>query len=809
MNSIVQDLRYGLRSLRNQPTFTALAVFTLALGIGAATTIFSVIQNVLLDPFPYVDAAHIVMPQIRDANRSDSGGRAWFKPQEFLEYQSHTEVFAEVIASGNSDVLYTTKEGTERFIGVPCSGNMFQFLGVPPLVGRTLTPADTIPGAPPAFVMGYKMWLTRFNLDRAIIGQTFVLNGVPTTLVGIMPPRFTKGDGDAFIAVVIDPADEKIRNRYFRFQARLQPGVTMQQAEAAITLVAQRQAKLHPEDYPAKFTVKIVSWLDNIVRGFRQTLYILAAAVALLLLIACANVANLLLARAATREKEMAVRIALGASRAQIIRQCLLESLLLALLGMAFGCLFAHFGIQLLVAMMPDHAIPAETVIHLNVSVLLCSLGITALTALTCGIVPALQTIRPDVVEALKDSSKGGGGGFRGGKFRSALVVAEVALSLVLLSGAGLLMRSFTKTLSQNLGLETEHVLYTPLTLPPGQYDSAAAKQKLFRALLPRLQALPGVIAVTAGTRTPPLWSLESAIEISGQVGTETWKSRYDLCSEGYFQTLGLRLLQGRLLTSTEIEMSRRSIVVNQTLVNRYFATENPLGRKIKFKSFVVAGAPEGDATFEIVGVIADFKNDGVQEPVSPEAFMPYTTTGSTDRALMVRATGNPLGLLNDIRHEIWAQDRSVALTDSDSIPNYLTKYAYGAPRFTLIVLGIFAGVGLVLVALGVYSVIAYVVSRQTHEFGLRMALGASPADVLGLVMRKGMGLVGLGLAVGMLASLAVTRVLASELWGVSPQDPATFSAALGVVAIAGLAACYFPARRATRVDPMVALRHG
>ena len=606
------------------------------------------------------------------------------------------------------------------------------------------------------------------------------------------------------LAVAIDPADAAVRDKPFRFQARLREGVTLAQAEAALDVFAHHRARVHPEDYPSTFSIHVVSWVDNIVRNFRQTLYTLAAAVGLLLLIACANVANLLLARASTREKEMALRAALGASRARIVRQLLVESLVLALLGMLLGWVFARYGIHVLAALIPERAIPDEADIRLNVPALLFSLGAAAVTALTFGLVPAVQAARTNLIEGLKRSNHGGG--FRPGKFQGALVIGEVAVSFVLLSGAGLLMRSFAKIQEQEPGLDTGHLLYAPLTLPRGAYDTAAAKQKFFRALLPRLETLPGVVAVSTGTALLPMRSLDSPVEIRGQATKEMRHARYDLCSENYFFTLGLRRLRGRLLGAAEVDAARPVAVVNETFARHFFAGIDPIGQQVRLARARAAGAGS-DAWYEIIGVIADFKNDGVVAPPAPEVFLPYTATAEGDRAIFVRTAGEPLALLASVRREIWAADRAVALPESDSVAHYLTRYAYAAPRFTLVVLGTFAGVGLVLVALGVYSVMAYVVARQTRDFGVRMALGASRGDVLRLVFSSGFVLIGAGIVVGVAASLAVTRVLANLLWQVSPLDFPSLAGVVGIIVLTGFAACYFPALRATRVDPMVALR--
>ncbi len=807
MESLLQDVRYALRGLRKQPAFTALAALTLALGIGGATAMFSVIQNVLLDPFPYVDAQHVVMPQVRDAKSAANSGRASFRPREFIEFAAQTQVFSNVIGSAGETILYTTRSGTERLTGSLCSGNMFQFLGVPALLGRTLSPEDAKPGAPPVFVIRYNSWIARFNGDPAVLGQTFVLNGVPRTLVGVMPPRFTKAEGEFYFAVAIDPADAATRDKSFRFQARLQPGVSLAQAEAALDVFAHHRAQVHPEDYPPNFSIRVVSWVDNIVRDFRQTLYTLAAAVGLLLFIACANVANLLLARASTREKEIALRAALGASRGRIVRQFLVESLVLALLGLVLGVVLAHFGIHVLADLIPERAFPDEADIRLNAPALYFSLGVASVTAIGFGLVPAMQAARTNLNDALKDAGQGSGGGSRRGKFRRGLVITEVALALVLLSGAGLLMRSFAKLQAQDPGLDTEHLLYVPLTLPRGSYDTAAAKQKFFRELLPRLETLPGVVAVSTGTSLLPLRSLDSPIELRGRATAEVPHARYDLCSESYFSTLGLHLLRGRLLEAAEIDAARPVAVVNDAFARHFFPDADPIGQQVRLAR-VTAGSASAGAWIEVVGVIADFKNDGIVAPAAPEVFLPYTVNSTADRAIFVRTAGEPLAALASVRREIWAADRSVALTESDGVADYLSHHAYAAPRFTLVVLGAFAVVGLVLVALGVYSVMAYVVARQTREFGVRMALGADAGNILRLVFSNGFVLIGTGTVLGVAASLAATRVLANQLWQVSPYDLPTLAVVVGIIGLTGFAACFFPARRAARVDPIIALRH-
>ncbi len=807
MQGIWSDVRYGLRRLLKRPTFTGLAVVTLALGVGAATTIFSVIQNVLLDPFPYTDASRIAVVQIQDLTSARPSGRIAFQVPEFLDYQEQNHVFDDVIGGGREDVLMTTGEGTELLNGGFVTPNTFQFLGVAALVGRSLVPDDAKPGAAPVFVMAHRMWLGRYNLDPTIVGRSFVLNGVPTMLVGIMPSRFTKFGAELWRPVVLDRTTPDL-NRRFAFQARLKPGVTLGQAEADLDPIAHRLAAIYPKNYPNRFAVRVVSWLDSVVGQFRTTLYTLAAAVGLLLLIACANVANMLLASAAAREKEMAVRVSIGASRWLIIRQLLIESAELALCGTAVGCLFAYGGIKGLVPLIPIGLIPQEAVIRMNVPVLVFSLALAAVTALLFGLVPALQTIRRDVVESLKDSSKGGSSGSGRGRVRNALVVIEVALSLMLLVGAGLLMRSFVALQRVDLGLTPDRIIYARLPLPRGQYDTAAAKQRFFQTLLQRLHELPGVVAAAETTSLPPYGGIGSEIDIPGRTHTERWSAIFQLCSEEYVRTLGLRLVRGRTMSNVEVNDARKVAVVNQTLADRYFGTADPIGRHVRLTTLetLPKGAVE-NATFEIVGVISDVKNRGIQDAPMPEVLIPYTMTGAFDRAILVKTVGDPGALLNSLRREIWAVDRNVAVTLTGTLTDYLKLFSYAAPRFSLILLGVFAGVGLLLVGMGVYSVVAYTVAQRTHEIGIRIALGAGRADVLWMVVRLGCRLLVVGLVVGLVASFGATRVIASQLWGISPHDPFTLIGVVGVLVLAGLAACYVPARKATRVNPITALK--
>ncbi len=575
---------------------------------------------------------------------------------------------------------------------------------------------------------------------------------------------------DFYLPVSLDRADPEQRDRFFRLQARLKPGVTLAEAEAEVNLVARRVARLYPSEYPERFTVKVMTWVDNIIGQFRTTLYTLAAAVGLLLLIACSNVANMLLGRATTRERELAVRASLGARRARLVGQLLVESLLLALLGAAFGCLCSYFGIKALVRAIPEGLIPREAVIRLNLPVLLFSLGVAVLTALLCGLVPALRAARRDLVEPLKDSGKGGGAGFRGRRLNGVLVVAEVAVSLVLLAGAALLMRSFVNLQTQDLGFEPDRVLHARLPLPRGSYASGSAKRQFFDQVLSRVQALPGVASATVTSSIPPFGGIRTEVKVPGRTHAQRWEALYELCSEGYFETLGLRPFRGRTLSAQDVADGRKVAVVNETLARRYYGDDDPVGRTIELKMLATfGGASVTDPVFEIVGVVADARNQGLQDPIMPEAFIPHSVTGAFERGILVRTAGPPLALLESVRREVWAVDRNVAITTTGSLSGLIAQFALGEPRLMLVVLGVFAVLGLVLVALGVFSVVAYAVSRQTHEIGIRMALGAARADVLRSVVGGGLRLVGSGVGLGLLASLAATRLLSHQLFGVAP----------------------------------------
>jgi putative ABC transport system permease protein len=813
MGSLWHDVVYAGRNLRKSPGFASVAILTLALGIGASTAIFSVIENVLMEPFPYPDSQRFMSLQIHDNDQAYPGGRGGFSGPEFLDYIQQSNVFDKVIGNDGQDVLYTSGEGTDRFQGCMVTPGTFEFLGMPALVGRVMQPADYEPGATPVFVLRYKTWVNRFNADPGILNRVFVLNGTPRTLIGVMPPRFAWGDADVWIPEKPSRADTKAAlgyTRYWFFMGHLKPGVSERQAAADLTVIAQRLSTVYPKDYPKHFTVLVTSLADVVVGQFRSTLFIVLAAVGLLLLIGCGNVANLLLARATTREKEFAIRAALGAGRWRLVRQLLVESLILAIGGAGFGALLAWGGLKSLVAIIPQQIIPAEATIRMNVTVLFFTLAVSVLTALVFGLVPALQSARRDLNDPLRDSGKGVGGGFRHGRLRDAVVVLEVAVSLILLVGAGLLMRSFVALHEVHLGLQPDHILVARLPLPKDRYKTADQVASFFRPLLLRLKALPGIVEATETSTLPPYGGIPSDIEIPGKTHSEKWTALFQLCSEGYFPVLKIQFVAGRPFTEAEVGGARKYAVVNQTFAHKYLGAENPIGQRVHLLQLETANDPVHDAWFEIIGVVADAKNRGLQDPPEPETWVPYTVTGTFERGILVRTANEPLAMLNAVRQEIWATDRSVALTLTGTLEGYISQFSYAGPRFGFFLLGIFASIGLILVTIGVYSVLAYTAARRTHEIGIRMALGAESRDVLGLVIRMGLRLVLAGVGIGLAISLSVAKMLvtATQLWGVSPYDVKTLVAVPTLLLITGLVACWVPARRASRVDPLIALRY-
>jgi putative ABC transport system permease protein len=769
------DLRCALRTLWRSRAFTLVSIVTLGLGIGAATAMFSVIHNVLLEPFPENGAARMVFVRIHNSQQSQDQGRQGYTATEVLEFAENNHVFDGFTAALGESVLYTHGEGTEWLDGVLVTPGTFEFFGMPALHGRVMLPSDYEPGSPPVFVMRYKAWMERFGGDRSMLNRTFVLNGTPRTLVGIMPPRFGWYAADLYIPTKLtrDVQRSTGAQPYWFLLGRLRPGVSIEQAEADLTVIAHRLARIYPQNYPARFTVHVRSRVDAVVGRFAATLYTVLAAVGVLLLIASSNVATLMLARATTRDKELALRAALGAGRGRLVRLLMLESLILAMAGAALGTVVAWGGLTLLVA--------------------------------------ALQSSRLDMNDSLRDSGKGVTGGFRGRWLRDAVVVVEVALSLTLLIGAGLLMRSFVALREVRLGVHADHVFMTGLALPADRYGTAEQAMRLFRPLLLRLKALPGVVDAAVASATPPYTGGQSTIQIAGQTHEEERQSLFQHVSEDYFSVLRITFKHGRGFSEADVDDARHVAVVNETFVRKYVSNDRPLGQRVHLATIDTSADPLRDKWFEIIGVVGDVtngRNRGLQVPIEPEVWVPYTTAGSNARGLMVRTALDPGAMMNAVRQEVWATDAGVALIRPGTLEDRLSEQLYAGPRFGFLLMTIFGCVGLILVTVGVYSVLAYSTTQRTHEIGIRMALGAEAADALGLVMRAGLRLVLAGIAIGIPVSLVLARVIGTELVGVTVYDPLTLAATTWLLTMTAAIACWIPARRAARVDPIVALRY-
>jgi predicted permease len=808
---LARDFRIALRGLAKDRRFAFIAIFALALGIGASTAIFSVVDNALFEPFPYKDSRHLVTIRLHDQDQADRW-RGAFLFAEIQDFIKQNHVFDGMVANLEDDIVYSAGDGNLQLGGNFVTSGTFEFFGVAPFLGRSLEAADYQPGAPPVFVLRHATWVGKFNSDHSLIGKTFMLNGVSRTLVGIAAPRFAWGGADLWMPR--GPDEPKVLRegdfaRHWGVVAHLKPGVTAHEASADLNVIAQGLSRVYAKEYPKHFALEVLSFGSAVLPPrFRNSLYVFLAAVGLLLLIGCGNVANLLLARATAREKEFAVRAALGASRFRLVRQLLAESFLLAISGAMLGIFFAWAGVKALAAVIPDFTIASETVIEMNAAVLLFALVVGVGTVFLFGLVPALQASRCDLHDSLRDTGKGVGRTVGRSGLRNAVIVLEVALSLTLLFTAGLFMRSFVALQEVPLGLRMDHVLTARIPLPAARYKTAAQLTSFFRPLLARLKSAPGIAFAAETSTLPPYGGIRSEVEVPGKAHTEKWDTLFQLCSEDYFSVLRIQFLDGRSFTEAEVNDVRKVAVINQTFRRRYFGNENPIGRGIQLKELKEFSDPLNDPSFEVIGVVADVQNQGLQEPLWPEAWIPYTVTGSFMRGILVRTTSEPKSMIKAVGKEIWATDPSVAMAQPETLEYFLNLFTFAQPRFGLWLVTIFAAIGLVLVTIGVYSVIAYTTSRRTHEIGIRIALGAARADVLNMVLRKGLQLLLAGIAIGLAVSFALSRLIVSQLWGVSPYDRLTlFSVAVLLLAV-GLIACWIPARRATRVNPSNALRY-
>jgi predicted permease len=808
MSTLLQDLRYGFRMLLKSPSFTLIAVLTLALGIGANTAIFSLVSAVLVKPLNYYDPERLVMVWESDATTGATGDTP--AVGNYADWKTQNQVFEDMAAIEWRNFNLTGDGGEpERLMAFGVSANFFPLLGVSPQLGRNFLPEEDKPGATKVVVISHGLWQNRFGGDAGILRREILLNGEKYAVVGVMPPNFEFQVADvklwtpiAFTAAQLSERDLHNLN----VVARLKPNVTAQQADADIKAITARIAAAYP-DQAEGLSASVVPLHEQLAGGIRRPLLMLLVAVGFVLLIACANIAGVLLARAAARQREIAVRAALGASRWRIVRQLLTESLLLGALGGGLGVVIAMWTLGFLQQLVPA-GMREMTTLTLDLPVLGFTLGISLLAGVVFGLAPAVQASKTDLNDALKSGS--GRTGFGAGQrwLRNTFVVAEIALSLVLLIGAGLLIQTLSKLRGQYAGLRPESVLTMRTQLSGANYREHQPKVAFFDAVLARVKALPGVTAAGYTTAVPLTGMTSNGLSLEGREAepNTSWNAVHRQISPGYFQAMGLALKQGRPFSERDDARATPVAVVNETMARQFWPGEDVLGKRFK------VGAAEGaNPWLTVVGVVADVRQMGVDAPVKAEMYVPYWQAAPyalfVPRDLVIRTSVAPSSLVPAVRQAVREVDPNQPVANVRTMDEVLGRVT-AQRTLGMQLLTAFAALGLLLAALGIYGVLSYFVVQHTPEIGVRMALGARPADVLKLVIGKGMKLALAGVAIGVAGAFALTRLMESLLFGVSAIDPLTFAGVALLLTTVAFLACYIPARRATKVDPMVALRY-
>jgi putative ABC transport system permease protein len=800
MTALWKDLRFTLRMMRRAPGFTATVVLTIAVAIAANATIFTVVNAVMIRPLPFGDPDRLM--QVAEKNDKLNLPSFGVSVLNFIDWREQAHSFSALGAISFSNYTLTGSGEPEQFSGNTISPALMSVLEVKPILGRTFTQDEEKPGSAPVAMIGEGVWKRRFGADPSIVGRTITLNGQSTLVVGIAPAALNlAGGGDIYTPLIIDPGNEIRLNHVNLAFGRLKPGVTVRQAQAEMDAISLRMGRQYPEI--RDWGIRIISVFDTFVSPQLKTgLLVLLVAVGLVLLIACANIANLLLARAATREKEMAVRTALGATRGGLIRQVLIESTVLSIAGGAAGVIGAESAVRLLNRILPPNVLPIP---HISVdsNVLWFAFGLTVATGLLFGLAPALRNARVNPEQVLRQTGRGATGGLRG-RLRDGLVASELALATILLIGAGLLLESLSKLQAVALGFESRGLITFQLAPPPARYPAADKAPLFYRSLLESLQSIPGVRGAAATSALPfdnlghpehPMFTTDPSVLPTGTKVPIDWSS----VSPGYFRLMRIAQLSGRDFTDADVPSAAKVIVVSRSTAKKFFGDENPIGKTLR-----PSAKPE--LAFTIVGVVDDIR-DTALENMSPELYYSAGQRMQAQMGVAVRTDGKPEALMPAIRQRVHELDPDLALANVRTMDDWISDSA-SQPRFNSFLLAIFATIALLMAAIGIYGVLAYTVNERTREIGVRMALGAQRGDVLRLIVRQGMTVALIGIAFGLAGGLALGRFLESLVFGVAVRDPATFGAVALVLACVALAACAIPARRASRVDPMVALRY-